>query len=232
MAIFADPLATVQWLPVHESKATFVPIGANVPECPEKFLAKQNRNGKPRTVVVFCLSDLPNRTREVNDVFSAMRFVHDRGLKSRVIFLGRGTDTARQEIERVFSSSSVEVLNVGLQSAEKVSRILANADAMLCVRGPIYPRRGSAIAGIACGLPIVAYSGAATGTPLEEAGVKLVPYGDRAMLGQALETILANDDIWMDLHTRSLRVHRAHFSWESIAANMKQALTQPSDSQK
>jgi hypothetical protein len=55
---------------------------------------------------------------------------------------------------------------------------------MLCVRGKLFPRRGSALAGIACGLPIIAYAGATEGTPLAEAGIELVPYRDCEVLGR------------------------------------------------
>lgn len=232
IAIFADPLDTVPWLPAHDSKARFVAIGANIPEYPAKSVARPDRNGKRSTVVVFCLSDLPNRTREIHDVFFAMRFVHERGLKARLVFLGRGTDSAKREIEQVFKSSSVEVLNLGLQSASEVARVLSESDAMICVRGALYPRRGSAIAGIACGLPIVGYAGAAEGTSLEDAGIDLVPYGDRAMLAEALEKILGTDSIWKELHEKSLLAHKTHFSWDVIATNMKEALARQGGSQK
>ena len=61
---------------------------------------------------------------------------------------------------------------------------------MLCVRGRIYLRRGSAIAGIACGLPIIGYAGESAGTPLDDAGVVLTPYRDGRAAGLALSRIL------------------------------------------
>lgn len=223
-AIFADPLATISWLPRNGSKATFVPIGANIPDRQPMSVGMQDRNGPPKTVVVFCLSDLPNRSREIGDIFHAMRFVREQDLKSRIVFLGRGTDRAKEEIEQAFGPSSIDVVNLGLQTAGDVSRILSESDAMLCVRGPLYPRRGSAIAGIACGLPIVAYAGAAGGTLLEDAGVQLVPYGNRDALGRALASLLGDDTARMKLRERSLDAYRKYFSWDRIATNMKTSL--------
>jgi glycosyltransferase involved in cell wall biosynthesis len=95
---------------------------------------------------------------------------------------------------------------------------------MLCVRGPLYPRRGSALAGVACGLPIVAYGGAAEGTPIAEAGVELVPHGDRQALGAAMQRILLDKDLWQSLHERSLQAHDRYFSWEFIAQKFDELL--------
>lgn len=225
-AIFPDPIPTICWIPKSATKASFIPIGANISERTASVEPVGNRNGGPKTVVVFCLSDLPNRTREIGDLSQAMRCLQDKGVAARIVFLGRGTEEARDEINQAFRPYSIDVANLGLQSSEDVTRILGESDAMLCVRGPLYPRRGSAIAGIACGLPIVAYSGAAAGTPLEEAGVRLVPYADREALGQALLDVLTSETLRMSLHEMSLQAHRRHFSWETIAASMRKSLGQ------
>jgi glycosyltransferase involved in cell wall biosynthesis len=96
---------------------------------------------------------------------------------------------------------------------------------MLCVRGRLFPRRGSALAGITCGLPIVAYGGAAEGTPLAKAGVELVPYRDVAALSGSLGGILTNPDRWRDLHLRSVNAHEKYFSWDAIADRFVTALS-------
>jgi glycosyltransferase involved in cell wall biosynthesis len=120
----------------------------------------------------------------------------------------------------------VEVLNLGLRSAEEISRILCNADVMLCVRGKIFPRRGSALAGVACGLPIIAYAGGAEGTPLAEAGIVLVPYRDCEALGGALARVLEDQRYWQELYERNERVQREYFSWDRIASAFANALAE------
>ncbi len=224
--IFADPLESIEWLPKGEAKAVFIPIGANIPECPPRVQRANDRDGAARTVAVFCLSDPPNRQREVSEISQAMRSVAANGIRLRLVFLGRGTTEATEEIKRAFRGSSVEVSNLGLCSAEEISRILGESDAMLCVRGRLFPRRGSALAGIACGLPIVAYAGAAEGTPLAEAGVELVPYGDREALGAALTRVLLDQQYWQQLYERNVRVQRKYFSWDPIALAFADMLTE------
>jgi glycosyltransferase involved in cell wall biosynthesis len=95
---------------------------------------------------------------------------------------------------------------------------------MLCVRGRLFPRRGSAMAGVTCGLPIVAYAGASEGTPLAEAGIELVPYRDVAALSRSLGRILEDRGHWEELHIRSLRAQEKYFSWKAIAENFLSAL--------
>lgn len=228
-AIFLEPLDKIGWLPSRAPKAVFIPIGANFPSTLPEDSVPPSRNGdaKTKTVVVFCLSDAPNRRRELEDIAYAMRLVAQQGIKARVVFVGRGTEKAKEEIDERFDSAAGEAANLGLQPAAQLRRILSEADVMLCVRGPLYMRRGSAIAGIACGLPIVGYAGEAEGTPLEEAGIELAPYLDREALGKALARVLADQHLLLQLRQRSLSAQQLHFSWDRIAAKMLGALQAP-----
>jgi glycosyltransferase involved in cell wall biosynthesis len=222
-AVFADPLETITWLPKNRTKAAYIPIGANIPEALPR---RNNDRNSQKTVAIFCLSDAPNRQREVNDISQAMNLAAANGIRLRVVFLGRGTAEATEDIGHAFQKSSVEVLNLGLRSAEQISRVLSESDAMLCVRGKLFPRRGSALAGIACGVPIIAYAGLAEGTPLAEAGIELVPYGDREALGGALARVLGDQYYWRELHEKNLRVQRKYFAWDRIASDFANALAE------
>jgi len=221
-SIFPDAPGTIRWLAAADPKAAYVPIGANIPERP---IVRAASNSGPKTVAVFCLSDPPNRSREVAEITDAVREVTASGIKTRIVFVGRGTAEAGKEIAAVSNSIPVEVSNLGIRTPEEISLVLSRSDAMLCVRGPLYSRRGSAIAAIACGLPIVAYGGAAEGTMMEEAGVRLVPYPDRRELGLELARVLSNRDVWQELHDRNVLAHQKYFSWNVIASGMLRALS-------
>jgi glycosyltransferase involved in cell wall biosynthesis len=95
---------------------------------------------------------------------------------------------------------------------------LAQADVLLFARGQISTRRGSALAGIACGLPVVAYSGPDTTAPVTEAGVVLVKEGDSEGLAAALERVLSDARLRAALRKRSRRAQQRYFSWSAIAA--------------
>ena len=222
--IVTTPVETIRWLPSGDKKTKFVPIGANIPEFVRTEGPSTVGNGTQKTVAVFCLSDPPNQKRELSDISHALRAVAMEGSKPRVVFLGRGTAEAQREIERAFERVPVDVTNLGLRSAAEVARMLAKADAMLCVRGELFPGRGSAIAGIACGLPIVAYGDTVRSFPLSEAGVRLVPYGDREALGMALAQVLNDADLRKRLRARSCDAMANYFSWGVIAERIDQAL--------
>ena len=226
-AIFADPLETIAWLGKNREKAAFIPIGGNIPEpasCPPVL----SSGGKvPKTVAVFCLSDPPRRQSELEEIGHAMRTVSSQEPQLRLVLVGKGTAEAKEEVEEVFAGTTVEVHILGIRSADEVSRVLAASDAMLCVRGRLFPRRGSALAGIACGVPIIAYAGPAQRTPLAEAGVEFVPYRDRHALGEALTRLLKDEKLQAELRARSRRGQENYFSWKRIASLHLEALELP-----
>jgi glycosyltransferase involved in cell wall biosynthesis len=224
--IVTAPVETIRWLPGGGQKATFVPIGANIHVELRGEIDQVDHKGAWKTVVVFCLSNPPNLAREVSDISHAMRRAATNGAKPRIVFLGRGTAEAQREIEQAFEQVPVEVSNLGVQGAAEVARTLAGADAMLCVRGELFPGRGSAIAGIACGLPVVGYGDAVRSFPLSEAGVCLVPYGNREALGAALAQVLEDAELSERLRATSYQAREKYFSWNAIAEKIDQALNE------
>jgi glycosyltransferase involved in cell wall biosynthesis len=218
-AIFADPLDKIAWLPKDRARAAFIPIGANIPEASPRSGVFAAQDGAAKTVAVFCLTEPPKQKLELADISSAVQIAVANGSTIRMIFLGRGTDEAREEIARMFADLPVEVSMLGLLGDHMVSETLGRSDAMLCVRGEITPRRGSVMAGIACGVPIIGYAGAAEGTPLAEAGIEFVPYRNREALGKALSCVLTDPDLHERLRARSLDAQRKFFSWDVIAAS-------------
>jgi glycosyltransferase involved in cell wall biosynthesis len=228
-SIFTVPLNTVPWLRGVTEHTAFIPLGSNIPENLTKRSATGGRNGALKTVAVFCLSDPPNRQREVNDISGALRVAANKGIHLRVVFVGRGTSEAECEIELAFRGTQIEVCNRGLCNAEEVSRIFSESHAMLAVRGRLYLRRASALAGLACGLPIVGYEGGAQGTIIEEAGIALVPFGDQKALGVTLRNILTDPNLWREMHEKNLRIQRNVFSWNVIAVSYAEFFAGKSD---
>jgi len=222
-AIFADPLETVSWLPNRHAKAVFIPIGGNIPE-PVSGPPVARVKRVLKTVAVFCLSDPPRQQTELDEISYAVRMVSAAVPSLRLVLVGKGTAEAKEQAEQMFAGTPVEVLTLGIRSAEEVSRTLAESDAMLCVRGRLFPRRGSALAGIACGVPIIAYSGPAQQTPLAEAGVEFVPYGDRDALGAALARLLTDEKLQAEMRARNRRGQENYFSWKKIASRHLEAL--------
>ena len=78
---------------------------------------------------------------------------------------------AKVGIRRIFQSSNVEVSVLGLLPASQIGEILSRARLQLDVRSRISSRRGSVIAGIVCGTPIVGFECAETDDAIREASV-------------------------------------------------------------
>jgi len=216
--VFPEPLPKINWLPRGAPRARFIPIGANIPERHPLPNDRFGENGRLKTVVVFCLTGMPYLREELKDILDAARTAIAEGVKFRLLFLGRGTSEAQGEIARSFRDLPIEISNLGLLDAVQISDIFVDAHAMLCVRGKVYLRRGSAIAGIACGLPIIGYEGESEGTPLEEAGLVLVPYRDGRAAGAALSRVLQDQNFHDELQKKSVRAQQNHFSWNLIAS--------------
>ena len=144
----------------------FSSIGANIPEPESLSESAPPADSTIKTITIFCLTDPRRSLRQ----FHCVRFVASAVKKIRVVFLGRGTREATGEIDRPFAGIPAEVVNLGVLPAADVSYNLTRSTVMLCVRGSLFPRRGSAIAGIACGLPIVGYAGPTTTFPITEGG--------------------------------------------------------------
>jgi len=219
--IFTVPIDIASWLPPQREKAVFIPVGAN---CPVPLPGVRTATGEARTVAVYSVTGGARTLPEVADIGFAVRQVSQAVGRLRLIVFGRGSREADSALQREFAGTQVEVETLGLLSAEDVSRTLARADVLLFVRGQISSRRGSAIAGIACGLPIVGYAGPETGWPTTEAGFISVPLGDREALSKGLETVLSDPAMRTSLAERSRRAQEQYFSWRAIAARYADAL--------
>jgi glycosyltransferase involved in cell wall biosynthesis len=226
-AIFTVPLDLVPWLRGDFSKACYIPIGANIPERIAARASDQIRgggrdSGASATVAVFCISPGDNRFVEIAEMaLAAERVVHSTG-KVRFIVLGKGSTEAREEISAALREKGAEVCVLGQLSAEQVADSLAGADVLLYLTGWVAQNRGSALAGVACGLPIVGYSGASH-EPIQEAGVELVAYRDREALAEALVRVLTDDVLRSELRRKSVVAQQRHFSWDSIAGRYASA---------
>lgn len=217
--VFTVPLGSVSWLSDVPGRAAFIPLGPNIPENLTPRTATCIQSDPRKTVVIFCVSEPPHQQREIGEIAHAARVASDAGIRLRVVFVGRGTSEAQEEIDRAFSGTQIEICNRGLCEPAEVTRIFSDSDVMLAVRGRLYLRRGSALAGLACGLPIIGYAGASKGTVIEEAGIALVSFADKEALGAELCKLLTNPELWQEMHEKNLRVQRDYLSWNVIAVS-------------
>ncbi len=216
-SILTLPIEMISWLPARPTKAVFIPVGANLPKRLTYAKAEPPAARAAKTVAVFGVNRGEHILPEVRDIAYAVNRARQRLPDLRLVVMGRHSEDARDALASALDGSNVNLSVLGLLPAEEISRELADADVLLFVRGQVSSRRGSAIAGIACGLPVIGYAGPETGFPISEAGVVLVPQGDREALAEALTRVLAEDGWRRELRERSLAAQEKYFSWEAIA---------------
>ena len=215
-SILTVPLEQVSWIPRKPSRAAFIPVGSNVPPSVRSVGNGDAENTETKTIAVFSMTD-GAFAPEIDDITFVVKSVSERILRLRLVTLGRGSKMAEATLRHQLSGHGVEFAALGILPPENISKTLSDSDVLLFARGSLSTQRGSAIAAIACGLPIVAYSQITQGPPLSEAGVLFVPEGDRVELSRAVTQVLMDIQLWQELHRRSLRAYEKYFSWDAIA---------------
>lgn len=225
LSIFTIPFENLAWLPPRREKARFIPVGSNFPEFQNSNQIDGARLPSISTVAVFGITGGTVGDQEVADIVYALKGVQAKGIRVRLAAIGRGSEVFEGALRRALNGSGIELSMQGLMSAEDLIRSLASAQVQLCVRGHVSSRRGSAVAGIVCGLPIVGYRGVETGFPITEAGTKLVEIGDRDGLAEALYAVMSNESVLEELRERSALAAQKYFSWDAIASQFHSAIS-------
>jgi glycosyltransferase involved in cell wall biosynthesis len=224
LAVFTTPLETIRWLGNPPSNATFIPVGANflAAECKA---AEQKPIAKSRVlrVAVFGITGGKSGDWEAAQIVQAVHFAASQLGRLELCAFGRGAAESEAALRDGLRTAPVDVQVMGILPSDQVAHALSSSDVMLFVRASISTRRGSAIAGIACGLPLVGYKGHDTVAPVTEGGLVLVPRGSPE-LGKALLQVLSNNHYREQLAEASRYAQQKYFSWAAIAARYAEEL--------
>jgi hypothetical protein len=153
LAVFTVPLEKVSWVSAAPKNAVFIPVGANLTSSAVLHLDSSSV-GAVKTIAVFGITGGDAGRSEMEMIVEAVRFAAKQIGRLRLVVLGRNSESADTELRAALRHAPVAIEVLGVIPAEEVARALCSADVLLFVRGSISTRRGSAIAGIACGLPV------------------------------------------------------------------------------
>jgi len=223
-SVLTVPAKNVPWLPRNANRAIFIPVGSNFTETEPRNQNSGVRSASVLTVAVFGVTWGSQSCDESADISYVLRQAVSTVVSLRLVVMGRGAAEAEAALKKDLDGSGVALNVLGVLPPEQLVQQLAMADVLLCVRGHISTRRGSAIAGIACGLPIVGYRGEETAFPITEAGVLLADPGDRVGIAEALKHILCDAKFRDEMRQRSLVAEQKYFSWDAIAEQFLLAL--------
>jgi glycosyltransferase involved in cell wall biosynthesis len=214
LAIFTVPPEKLSWLKEVPENSRFIPVGANLPfpESPASSVS-----GDIPTVGVFSITGGEQGARETQLILGAIQHASLKVGRLRLSVFGRHSELREEVLRQGLQNSQVDLSVEGVVEPEQVVNRLASCDVLLFVRNGISTRRGSAIAGIAAGLPVIAYSNSETAPPITDAGVVLVSSSAPGELKDALVRLLSDASFRAELSARSRAAYKAHFAWSAIA---------------
>ncbi len=224
LAIFTVQPEKLSWLPAKlPPQVAFLPVGANLPIAAE-FFAVDPPPGAA-TIGVFSITGGDPGTRETQIILSAVRHAAQKLGNLHLSVFGRHAEVRESTLREGLRDTLVELTVEGIVDPEKLIQRFASCTVLLFVRGPISSRRSSAIAGIACGLPVIAFSGSETAPPITDAGVVLIPPDRPDQFNDALVKVLSDRAFGAELAARSRAAYQQHFSWPAIAARFAALLS-------
>jgi glycosyltransferase involved in cell wall biosynthesis len=226
-AILTVPPEKLPWVSPGMKQITFIPVGANLPLLTPSANESSLHDGEMPAVAVFGVTGGSAGEQEVAQITTAVRFAAKKLGKLRLLVFGRNADSAEARLRQGLRALPVALRVMGVIPETDVEALLRSSDVLLFVRGSISSRRGSAIAGISCGLPVIAFVGSETAAPITDAGVVLVPSGNKTALGEALVRVLSDREYHARLAERSRAAYKTHFSWHAIATQYASLLKTP-----
>ena len=220
-SIVTIALANVRWLPARAGNVAFIPVGANLPVPPAAPAREQLHF--PPAVGVFGITGGASGERETRDIVAALKHAARQLGALRLLAFGRHAELRESALREGLQGSVVELSVEGIVGQQELIDRFSAVDVLLFVRGQISSRRGSAIAGIACGVPVVAVRGEETAPPITDAGVVLLqdePDDDlrQRALGASLASVLLDQKLRAHLIQRNRTVQEQELSWRAIAA--------------
>jgi glycosyltransferase involved in cell wall biosynthesis len=224
--ILTVPAGQLSWIAAQTKKAVFIPVGANFSRRTSEGHGKIRENEMP-TVAVFGVTGGVAGQQELLQIAGALRLATEKLGKLRLLVFGRNADSAEENLREKLRDLPVVLRVTGVLPENELEPLLNSADVLLFVRGSISTRRGSAIAGIACGLPVIAIAGNETAAPITDAGLVLVSDANERAWGEALVRVLGDPEYHAMLAERSRVAYVNHFSWDAIAARYARVLRAP-----
>jgi hypothetical protein len=210
----------LSWFDQPQERCRFIPVGANLPA---SLVPEPHENlHQPPCVAVFGITGGAAGDRESRLIAGSLRRAAQTLGKLRLNAFGRNAELREAFLKDALAGVPVEVDVCGVVEGGELGAKFQASDVLLFVRGSISSRRSSAIAGIACGLPLIALEGGETAAPVTEAGVLLVPNDLEqaeleSRLGTALVALLSDQDLRAQLVQRSRKAAEVHFAWPAVA---------------
>jgi Glycosyltransferase len=226
-AVLTVPPARLSWLQNPPPTVSFIPVGANLPW--PLLEQEHDELHDPPTIAVYSITGGTAGDRETDEIIRIVRHAASKLGRLRLLVFGRHAELRENALRAGLQGCGVEVRVEGVIDADSLVERFAASDILLFLRGTISSRRGSAIAGIACGLPVIGLRGPETDAPITEAGVVLLENNANnealsQQFAEVLTKILSDSTCRRDLAARSRLAQENFFSWPAIAHRFAEML--------
>lgn len=225
----ADQATLARW-GAHDA---LVPIGSNIPVASCVDTASTHAHyGIPDGATLLTTFGLLNHSKGVETVVNALTLLKREGINVRLLLVGAGTganDPTNQATTAAFDAQCAAagmedvVVRTGTLPADDVaSALAASVVCLLPYRDGASPRRGSLLAALTQGIPVVTTMPAPhvyDGLPAPRDGdtAMFVAPGDRQALAGAVRRIMADGALASRLRAGAV-AYAAQFAWPTIAA--------------
>jgi glycosyltransferase involved in cell wall biosynthesis len=212
--------------------AISIPIGSNIPAAVHvDRVGVRARYGIERGEVLLTTFGLMNHSKGIGTVIEALASLRAGGVNAHLLLVGAGAganDPTNAATERQLTALCAArgvtpfVTRTGALPPGDVAAVLAASDVCLQpYRDGASPRRGSLLAALTQGIPVVTTIPAAgvydgLPEPRDDETVCFVPPDDPAALAAAACRILTDGSLAARLRAGA-RAYAAHFAWPSIA---------------
>ncbi len=196
-------------------RSHFIPVGPNLP-IPERWDSQHPGNDIP-LVGVFSITGGNQGGVETQKILAAIQNASRVVGKLRLSVFGRHAELREETLRKGLENFPVELSVEGVLGDQQIIDRIRCCDVLLFVRGGISTRRSSAIAGISCAVPMVAFAGSETSWPFLDAGVILVSPSEASELNEALLQLLSSAELRAGLSRANQMIYNEHFAWPVIA---------------
>jgi glycosyltransferase involved in cell wall biosynthesis len=215
------------------ANSALIPIGSNIPPAAMRDArAIRARYGLPADAVLLTTFGLLNQSKGIETVIDALALLRGGGMDAYLLLIGAGAganDPTNRATETAIDARcdaaglSAFVRKTGRLPAAAIAAALAASDVcVLPYRDGASPRRGSLLAALAQGVPVITTTpapGAYEGLPAVRDGevVRYVPPCDARAVAEAVRAIRRDDALAARLRAGAA-AYATQFAWSAIVA--------------
>jgi glycosyltransferase involved in cell wall biosynthesis len=205
-----------RWL---RTRLLHVPVGSNLPDMATARSSQRARLGHGDETLVVAVFGTRHPSRLLGYAVAAIHRIAEAGPETAVLNLGAGAPALPG------LADSIPVLSPGFLEREDLARHLATVDLFLAPwTDGVSTRRGTLMAALQHGLPVLGTAGPLTGPALRDSGaLELTPVGRPDLFARAAQRLAVDRPARLALGRAGRALYASTFDWPVIAGRILEA---------